>query len=131
MGTWEEGRLVRRILIIDDDPQIRSLLRSLFEREGYAVAEGANGEEGLKVYRKNPADVVVTDLIMPEREGIETIIEFRRRFPQVKIIAMSGGGFIAGEEYLLLAQKVGALRTLIKPFMVNEVLSIVQELLRT
>ncbi len=129
MGNRGEGSFTGRILVIDDDPQIRALLKCFFEREGYEVAEGSNGQEGLLVYREKPADLVVTDLIMPEREGIETIIEFRREFPGVKIIAISGGGFIGPEEYLCLAQKFGAERTFAKPFMLNEVLMAVQELL--
>jgi CheY-like chemotaxis protein len=83
------------ILIIDDDNQFRAMLREMLERTGYEFLEASDGKEGLKLYRENP-----TDLIMPEKEGIETIIELRRDFPDVKIIAISGGGQIDAEQYL-------------------------------
>jgi len=81
-----------RILLIDDDAPVRRTLRKMLERQGYEVEEAPDGKAGLTLYQENPADLIITDLIMPEMEGIETIMELRRRFPDVKIIAMSGGG---------------------------------------
>ena len=118
-----------RILIIDDDPQILGMLGQILEREGHEVVEAPNGKVGLKLYRENPTDLIITDLIMPEKEGIETIMELRWDFPDVKIIAISGGGRIEAEEYLFMAQKLGVQRTFAKPIERAELLKSVRELL--
>ena len=117
------------ILIIDDDDQIRRVLRKTLERDGYDVADAPNGKEGIRLYRENPADLVITDIIMPEKEGIETIMDLRREFPEVKIIAMSGGGRIGPEDYLNMAKGLGAQRTLTKPLERDELLKMVMELI--
>ena len=83
-----------RILIIDDERQIRELLRDILEDAGYDVAEAADGQEAIKIQRGEPADLIITDLIMPEKEGIETIRELKQSYPDVRIIAMSGGGVV-------------------------------------
>ena len=111
-----------RILIIDDDVQILKMLRKMLELEGHEVVDAADGNKGLKLYRDAPTDIIITDIIMPEKEGIETIIELRREFPEVKIIAMSGGGNAGPEEYLHMAKGLGAQRTLTKPFENEELL---------
>ena len=118
-----------RILVIDDDAQIREMLRQMLEREGYEIAEASDGREGLKLYHEEPADLVIIDLIMPGKEGIETIRELKQDVPDVKIIAVSGGGKIAPEEYLYLAGKMGAQRTITKPVEREEMLKAVRELL--
>lgn len=118
-----------RILIIDDDVQILNMLRQILEREGYEVVSAINGNEGIRLYREKPTDLIITDLIMPEKEGIETITELRRDFPDVKIIAISGGGRIAPEVYLRMARSLGALRTFTKPIERKEIIETVQELL--
>jgi len=117
------------ILIIDDDPQILDMLGQILEREGHEVVDASNGKEGLKLYRENPTDLVITDLIMPEKEGIETIMELRRHFPDVKIIAISGGGQIDAKQYLSMAQKLGVQKTFAKPVVRAELLKAVRELL--
>jgi len=81
-----------RILIIDDESQIRSMLRLMLERVGYEVDEAPDGLEGIRQYREDPADLIITDLIMPNKDGIGMIIDLKKEFPKVKIIAMSGGG---------------------------------------
>ena len=104
-----------KILVIDDDKNIRSLLRDFLERDGYEVMEAENGKVGLKLFRENGADLVITDLIMPEKEGIETIRELRRDFSDVKIIAISGGGAIGPETYLQMPGRwapTGSLKSL-------------------
>jgi YesN/AraC family two-component response regulator len=101
----------------------------ILRREGYEVVEALNGKAGLKLYRENPTDLIITDLIMPEKEGLETIMELRRDFPDVKIIAISGGGKIDGEEYLFMAQKFGVQRTFAKPVARADLLKAVRELL--
>jgi len=104
-----------RILIIDDEQQIRSMLRLMLERDGYEVVEAPDGIEGIRAYRQNPADLIITDLIMPNQDGIGMIIELQKEFPDVKIIAMSGGGLNKPEGYLKGAKKLGAAYTLTKP----------------
>ena len=112
----KQAPVQQSILVIDDDESIRALLRSILEREGYRVIDADDGVEGVKQFRESPTDLVITDLIMPGKEGIETIREIRQEFPHVKIIAISGGGRIGPESYLKMAKMVGALRTLSKPF---------------
>jgi CheY-like chemotaxis protein len=119
-----------RILIIDDEPQIRSMLRLMLERVGYEIAEAPDGIEGIRQYRKNPADLIITDLIMPNKDGIGMIIDLKREFPKVKIIAMSGGGVNRPEGYLDGAKKLGATRTLTKPIDRDEMLQAVKETLK-
>ena len=119
-----------RILIIDDESQIRSMLRLMLERSGYEVIEAADGMEGIRQYRDNPADLIITDLIMPNKDGIGMIIELKKEFPKVKIIAMSGGGVNRPEGYLDGAKKLGATRTLTKPIDRDEMLSAVRETLK-
>jgi len=118
-----------QILIIDDEATIRDLLIKILEREGYETMNASNGKEGIRLYRENPADLVITDLIMPEKEGIETIMELRRDFQDIKVIAMSGGGKIDPETYLQIAKTSGAIETIAKPFDLKAVLKTVQELL--
>ena len=118
-----------RILIIDDESQIRSMLRLMLERVGYEVAEAPDGIEGIRQYRENPADLIITDLIMPNKDGIGMIIDLKKEFPKVKIIAMSGGGVNRPEGYLDGAKKLGATRTLTKPIDRDEMLKAVKETL--
>ena len=119
-----------RILIIDDESQIRSMLRLMLERVGYEVMEADDGMEGIRQYRDNPADLIITDLIMPNKDGIGMIIELKKEFPAVKIIAMSGGGVNRPEGYLDGAKKLGATRTLTKPIDRDEMLSAVKDTLK-
>nr|WP_321464543.1 response regulator [uncultured Desulfobulbus sp.] len=118
-----------RILVIDDDDQMRVLLRQVMEWAGYEVMEAEDGREGMQKQRKQPADLVITDLIMPEQEGLETIGLLRKEFPGTRIIAISGGGRIGPEAYLPAAQELGADRVFSKPFDVRELAGAVKELL--
>ncbi len=119
-----------RILIIDDEPQIRSMLTLMLEREGYEVVEAPDGVEGIKVYRQNPADLIITDLIMPNKDGIGMIIDLKKEFPDVKIIAMSGGGLNKPDGYLKGAKKLGAACTLTKPIDREKMLEAVRDILK-
>jgi len=119
-----------RILIIDDEPQIRSMLTLMLEREGYEVVEAPDGVDGIKIYRQNPADLIITDLIMPNKDGIGMIIDLKKEFPDVKIIAMSGGGLNKPDGYLKGAKKLGAACTLTKPIDREEMLKAVREILK-
>jgi two-component system chemotaxis response regulator CheY len=117
------------ILIMDDDPQVCDLLKQVLEEEGYAVTTAENGQEGIKLYRAHPADLIILDILMPEKEGLETILELRREFPQIKIIAMSGGSERAKLNLLDLAKRLGAQYTVRKPFQLENFMSIVRQAL--
>ena len=119
-----------RILVIDDDVQVLATLRKILEREGYEVATAPDGRKGIKCYREDPTDLIITDLIMPEKEGIETIMELRRDFPDAKIIAISGGVRNNPTTYLGLAENLGAQYVFSKPVDRKEFLKAVQDLLR-
>ncbi len=106
---------MKRILIIDDDLIIRQILRDLLEPHNYHIVEASNGAEGLNLQLNNPFDLIVTDIVMPEKEGIETIIELSREFPETKIIAISGQGKLYMGEYLEMAEKLGADAIFSKP----------------
>ena len=120
-----------RILIIDDESIIRDLLVNILEREGYETETAVSGIDGMKIQQENPADLIITDIIMPEKEGLETIMDLRRNFHNVKIIAMSGGGRIDSETYLQIAKSMGAIKTIAKPIYRNEILKTVRELLES
>jgi len=120
---------MQRVLIIDDDEQVRALLYEILDRAGFEVMEAANGAEGLKLYRSQPTDLVITDLIMPEKEGVETIMELRDQFRDARIIAISGGQRTGGRDYLPIAARLGARRTVAKPFSRQEILEAVRETL--
>ena len=119
------------ILIIDDEPQIRSMLKLMLERDGYEVAEAPDGIEGIRVNRQKPADLIITDLIMPNKDGIGMIIDLKKEFPNVKIIAMSGGGLNKPEGYLRGAKKLGAACTLTKPIDRDEMLRTIKDVLKS
>ena len=105
-----------KLLIIDDDDGFREMLQEMLEREGFTIFCASDGSEGIKVYEREKPDVVITDIIMPEKEGLETIREMKRMRPDLKIIAMSGGGKISADNYLETAKIFGASRILEKPF---------------
>ena len=116
-----------RILIADDEPAIRMLLAQLISAHGYEVKTAANGEEALRLAMFQDFDLALIDLLMPRKDGIETILEMRSRWPATRIIAMSGGIEGGGRNYLPLACKLGASRTLSKPFGGQEVLAAIAE----
>ena len=119
-----------RILVIDDDDAIRFSLKLALEDADHQVEDAANGVEGMTRFRTNPADLVITDIFMPEKEGLETIDEIKRSYPQTKIIAMSGGGRMNPEDYLEIAKRVGADRSLFKPFDIQLLVATVDDLLK-
>ena len=117
-----------RILIIDDDDTVRVMVRKMLEYAGYDKAEEADdGSEGVKVFRQDPFDLVITDIVMPGKDGLETIIELSRDYPGTKIIAMSGGD--DSQDHLERAKYLGANRTLSKPFNSSGLIDVVKEVL--
>ena len=121
---------MKRILVIDDHTELRQMLRRILEREGYEVVEAGDGKEGVELYRQVPADLIITDVVMPEKDGVEIIRELKRDFPDVRVIAISGGSRTLGAQYCLAAMKaLGALYVLAKPFGRKELLEAVHEFL--
>ena len=115
----------RSILLIDDNDQIRTLLRRVLEEAGYFVIDAANGREGLRQFRQTPVALVITDLLMPDSDGLEVTMTLRRESPYVKIIVLTGG---SGEPNLLEVAKIlGAHRTMKKPIEMTELLEAVQQ----
>jgi CheY-like chemotaxis protein len=117
------------ILLVDDDDEFLAMLSEVLERAGYQVQQASDGEQAIKLYRKHPTDLVITDLVMPEKEGIQLIVELRRLNHKVKIIAISGAGQTLQNEYLRMAKALGAKRVLGKPFPVDQILEAVREVL--
>ncbi|MEZ4387388.1 MAG: response regulator [Candidatus Krumholzibacteriia bacterium] len=116
------------ILVIDDDQEVREFLVTVLERAGHEVSAASNGRDGVAMFREKPVQVVITDIIMPEKDGIETILDLRRAHPDLKVIAISGGGRTTPENYLHSARLLGADRAMRKPFKNEEILRAVAEL---
>ena len=121
---------MQRILIIDDEEAARDILMLILESEGYHVVEAKNGQEGVELFQRQPFDLVVTDLVMPVKDGLKTIIELRQTDPGIPVLAISGGGAIEKERYLSIAGYIDGVMTLPKPYsrknLLDAVLSLVQ-----
>ncbi len=117
------------ILVIEDDEHMRGSLAQTLERLGHRVTTAVDGKVGVASAAVAPPDLVITDLIMPEKEGLETIMELRQHQPSIRIIAMSGGGRLSNEDYLHLAKRFGAQFTLAKPFTRDELKAVLAQAL--
>lgn len=114
------------VLVVDDEDRIRRLIREVLEQAGYVVEEARGGKEGLERYRANQADVVIMDILMPDQDGLESIMTLRREFPTSRVIAMTGGSDMIGVlNFLDVAKMLGACRTLQKPFEIQGLLDTV------
>ena len=120
---------MKSVLIVDDDLNTRKSLRRILERAGYAVLEASDGNEAIRQFDDNNPDLVVTDLIMPEKDGIETLFEIKQKDNDAVIIAISGGGRISPNNYLDAAKKLGAAATLEKPFSPEALLTVIKDAL--
>ncbi len=118
-----------KILIIDDEEMIRKMLRQALENHSYEVFEAENGYKGLDVCYKESPDLIITDLIMPDMEGLETIHRIHREMPTIKIIAISGGSRIISKDFLKIAKTLGAEYCLEKPIILKELLDIISKIL--
>jgi len=128
-----------RIIVIDDEQDVRDALKEVLERAGFDVDIAANGDDGLELLRSKGADVVITDIIMPGKNGVETVHDIRKNFPKTRVIVISGGGNVAPMEYepsaiktsayLASAAAEGADATLTKPFDRREILDAVNQLI--
>jgi len=116
------------ILLIDDDALLREVLALALAQAGHTVWQAIDGQQGLEIFRCEPADIVITDIIMPDREGLETLMMLRSEQPQLPIIAMSGSA-TNSPLYLDMAAKLGARCVLTKPFPLSELLDAVAEIL--
>jgi CheY-like chemotaxis protein len=119
-----------KILVVDDDEDFRDLLTEIFEQAGYGVIEAVDGEQAIGRFRENQIGLVITDMVMPKKEGIEVILELCRDYPEIPIIAISGGGRLSSDDYLAWAEECGAARAFTKPFERQQILGAVQELLK-
>ena len=120
-----------RILVIDDEAMVRNTIARVLEHEGYRVTLAVDGLRGLTSFRKEPPDLVITDIIMPEEEGIGTIRRMLEEQPKTKIIAISGGGRIGNVDFLRIAENIGAMAIMRKPFAPSEFLNLVSQCLKT
>ena len=118
-----------RILIIDDDPDVRRLLKIALEKNKHAVLEAGDGVEGVRRWREAKPDLVITDLMMPGKDGLDTLFELVSLDPRVKVIAMTGGNWREAVDRLHDARLFGAVRTVAKPFTLSEMLRVVGEVL--
>ena len=114
------------ILVIEDNSEIRNVLCVMLEKAGHEVREALNGEEGIEKYREWRADLVMTDLFMPKKAGIETISELMEINPEVKIVAMTAHGTVEQYDFLRVAEALGAVATMDKPFSNKELLDTVE-----
>ena len=120
---------LKNILVIDDEEDIRQVMAEILSSMGYSVTCAVDGLKGVRELGKKRFDLAVTDMLMPEHDGIEFIREAKKRFPQVKLVAMSGGGVIAGSSYLTMATAFGVDAIMEKPFDIAKVLNVVEDLL--
>ena len=119
-----------RILIIDDNTQLREMLKLMLSQAGHEIEEAGDAETGENLYREKPADLVIIDILMPEKGGLQTIVELKREFPNSKIIGISGGFQKKTDENHSLAELLGVEGTLSKPFATEELLKMVREILK-
>jgi len=117
-----------KILIIDDEQYMINSIRRILEQEGYDVIEAPNGVEGMKMLHRNTVDLVITDMYMPEQDGIETIRDIRRHYPDVKVVAISGGGEIGSFSPLDAVRIIWAHEVFVKPFDSDEIIESVRKL---
>jgi two-component system, chemotaxis family, chemotaxis protein CheY len=129
MARSEERVGMAKILVIEDDSIVRKTIAHLLEEAGHLVLWAEDGRQGMAVFRSWQPDLVVTDIVMPEQEGIETIIEMRAAEPNAKIIAISGGGRIGNTDFLNIARHLGAMAAVPKPFHPDLLLAIVEDCL--
>ncbi len=121
--------MLKNILLVDDEESIRKMVRAVLGEEEYAFTEASNGVEALEIMETQSFDLILTDVIMPDCDGIELVMSVRKKLPDIKVIVMSGGGRVRADHYLNLAEKLGAARVFEKPFNTAELRETVSELL--
>ncbi len=121
--------MLKNILLVDDEESIRKMVRAVLGEKEYAFTEASNGVEALEMMETQSFDLILTDVIMPDCDGIELVMSVRKKLPDIKVIVMSGGGRVRADHYLNLAEKLGAARVFEKPFNTAELRETVSELL--
>ena len=129
-ASREQSQNGKKILVIDDEAMVRSVVSEILKRAGYWMQTAEDGKSGLELFRRGEFDLLITDLLMPETDGLETIMSLRRERGAMKIMAISGCGFTLGDEYLRIAELLGADYTLAKPFTQADLLTAVDNLLK-
>jgi two-component system, chemotaxis family, chemotaxis protein CheY len=124
-----EDDLMATVLVVDDEPGLRTVMRRVLEGKGYRVVEAADGNQALALFRRESPALVISDIIMPNRDGIEVIVAMKAENPAVKVLAISGGGRVHAMGLLALAPRAGADATLDKPFRQSELLKLVAGLI--
>jgi DNA-binding response OmpR family regulator len=119
----------KRILVIDDEPTTLDLLHRVLSLKGYDVSTARNGQEGVELFQQHPSDLVITDMVMPIKDGLQTILDLRSDVPELPVIAISGGGTISKERYLAIAAYLDKVVTIAKPFSLEEITEAVEKLL--
>ena len=122
---------MKQILVIDDEPDILKLISKILEKAGYKVMTAENGRLADKLFNEYPFDLVITDIVMPQKEGLEIILQLKENSPDTKILAISGGGKIEFAEYLDAARATGAHAIVKKPFEISHLLNTVEQLLNS
>lgn len=120
---------MKSVLIVDDEPGMREMVKQLLLNEGYHVLEASNGKHAMEFLKNESPELVITDIIMEKMDGVEIILEIRENYPDIKIIAMSGGSKISSEDYLESASDLGADRIFNKPFALSDMLNAIKELI--
>lgn len=120
-----------RVLVIDDDDTMREMLVQMMEREGIESVSAEDGHKGLRLLQREEIELVITDIVMPRKEGLETIMNVRKKYPEIPIIAVSGGGKIGAESYLPMAREFGARFVFAKPLIRKEFVAAIKECLGT
>ncbi len=119
---------MKKILVVDDESSVRYMIKEMIEPLGFEVVEAKNGIEAISICNDSSVDLIITDIVMPDKNGIDLIMAVRKQYPGLPVIAMSGGGGIAGNfDYLEIAKLVGAKNILKKPFSSREICSLVEE----
>lgn len=121
---------MKKLLVIDDDEQFRTFMSEALNDKGYEVLTASEGNEGLKCIARQHPDLVITDIVMPEKEGVEMIMELQQSDSSIPIIAMSGGNLGNADSYLKMAKKLGASAVISKPFRLDELITEIDNLLK-
>lgn len=122
---------MKKILLIEDEPLVRTVLKAILEKAGYEVKEASNGDEGIHLFHTFSPQLIITDIVMPVKNGIEVIMEIRGTDTSVKFIAISGGGYVAADKYLTLAKALDVTICMQKPLDRHELIAAVKKLIGT
>jgi len=119
-----------KVLVVDDEDNMRFMIREMLEQDSHEVIEATTGKEAMVEFRRSPADLVITDLVMPDKNGLDLIMDIKQNYPNVRILAISGGGGVNGRfDYIPIAELIGASSVMRKPFKLADLRDKVKEML--